>query len=132
MCCATLPACGTERSTPGITGPRGTPPGQTVRDAALVGSWWRILLFTDEDGTAHASETTWRFDSGGSASRTVVATNLTFGFFDTVVANARWHTESGGTVVITFVAPDSGTVRFAYRISRDTLVLDTRAFLRVP
>ena len=97
----------------------------------LLGSWWRILVFTDDDGTAHSSETTWRFDADGDATRTVVATNLTHGFFDTVVAGARWRTE-GGDVVITFVAPDSGTVRFAYRVTADTLLLDTRAFLRRP
>lgn len=123
-------ACGGERSRVGITGPPGSP-GPVERDAALVGSWWRILLFTDDDGTAHASETTWRFESNGDATRTVVATNLTYGFFDSVVAGARWRTE-GGAVVITFVAPDSGTVRFAYRIRADTLLLDTRAFLRLP
>ena len=124
-------ACGGERSRVGVTGPPGPPSGPVERDAVLVGSWWRILLFTDADGTAHASETTWRFDSNGDATRTVVASNLTFGFFDTVVAGARWRTE-GGDVVITFVAPDSGAVRFAYRVSADTLVLDTRAFLRRP
>lgn len=124
-------ACGGERSRVGITGPPAPPAGPVERDAVLVGSWWRILLFTDEDGTAHASETTWRFESNGHATRTVVASNLTHGFFDTVEAGARWRTE-GGDVVITFVAPDSGTVRFAYRVSADTLVLDTRAFLRRP
>jgi hypothetical protein len=97
----------------------------------LVGSWWRILLFTDENGTAHASETTWRFEGDGDARRTVVATNLTHGFFDSVVADAVWRTE-GGTVVITFVAPNSGTVHFAYRVSVDTLLLDTRSFVRRP
>lgn len=125
-------ACvGGERSTTGVTGPPGGPSGPVERDAVLLGSWWRILVFTDEDGTAHSSETIWRFDADGEASRTVVATNLTYGFFDTVVAGARWRTE-GGDVVITFVAPNSGTVRFAYRVSADTLLLDTRAFLRRP
>lgn len=88
------------------------------------------MLFTDENGTLHASETTWDFAASGTATRTVVASNLTYGFFDSVVAGARWRTE-GGTVVITYVSPDSGTVRFAYRVSGDTLVMDTRAFLRV-
>ena len=129
--CVAVWACGGERSRIGITGPPGSSSGQVERDAALLGSWWRILLFTDDDGTAHASETTWRFEADGDATRTVVATNLTYGFFDTVVAGARWRTE-GGAVVITFVAPDSGTVRFAYRVRADTLVLDTRAFVRLP
>ena len=124
-------ACGGERSTRGITGPPGGPGGQITRDAALVGSWWRILLFTEDDGTTHASETTWRFDAGGGATRTVVATNLTYGWFDTVVTGARWRTE-GGSVVIAYETPDGGTVRFAYRVSGDTLVLDTRAFVRIP
>lgn len=115
-----------------VTGPPGSPGGGTaVRDAALVGSWWRIVLFSDDDGTTHASETTWRFESGGAATRTVVASNLTYGFFDTVVAGAQWRTE-GGAVVISFSAPNSGTVRFAYRVNGDTLRLDTREFLRVP
>jgi hypothetical protein len=130
--CVAALSCGTERSTLGVvTGPPGAPGGTPTRDAALIGSWWRIVLFSDGDGTTHASETTWRFDPGGAATRTVVASNLTFGFFDTVVAGARWRTE-GGDVVITYSAPDSGTVRFAYRVSGDTLTLDTRAFVRVP
>ncbi|HUF31502.1 MAG TPA: hypothetical protein VMM77_12695 [Gemmatimonadaceae bacterium] len=130
-CLAAAIACG-ERSTLGISGP---PPGSSggpfARDAMLVGSWWRIVLFTDDNGASHASETTWRFTGEGSATRTVVATNLTFGFFDTVVAHASWHTE-GGTVVITYKSPDSGTVRFAYHVGDDTLLLDTRAFVRIP
>ncbi len=131
LCVGTAACVGGERSTVGMTGPPGSPSGPVERDALLLGSWWRILVFTDDDGTAHSSETTWRFDADGDATRTVVATNLTHGFFDTVVAGARWRTE-GGDVVITFVAPDSGTVRFAYRVTADTLLLDTRAFLRRP
>lgn len=131
LCLGTAACVGGERSNLGITAPPGSPSGPIERDAALVGSWWRILVFTDEDGTVHSSETTWRFDATGNATRTVVATNLTHGFFDTVVAGARWRTE-GGDVVITFVPPNSGTVRFAYRVTADTLLLDTRAFLRLP
>ena len=133
MLIAAAAACGGERSRVGITGPPGSlpGPGPVERDAVLIGSWWRIVLFTDDDGTAHASETTWRFATDGAATRTVVASNLTYGFFDTVVADAQWRTE-GGEVVITFIAPNSGTVRFAYRVSADTLVLDARAFLRRP
>jgi hypothetical protein len=124
-------ACGGDRSTRGITGPPGGPAGQPARDASLLGSWYRIVLFSGDDGTTHASETTWEFEPSGAATRTVVASNLTYGFFDTVIADARWRTERG-EVVITYVAPDSGTVRFAYRVSGDTLRLGDRAFLRVP
>lgn len=133
MVIAAAAGCGGERSQVGITGPPGSTqgPGPAERDGVLVGSWWRIVLFTDDDGTAHASETTWRFTTDGAASRTVVASNLTYGFFDTVRADAQWYTE-GGEVVITFIAPNSGTVRFAYRVSADTLMLDSRAFLRQP
>lgn len=127
---ASVISCG-ERSTLGFTGPPGSGPGPAARDTVLVGSWWRIVLFTDDDGTSHASETTWQFAASGRATRTVVATNLTFGFFDTVVAHASWRTE-GGTVVITYDAPGSGTVRFAYQVRDDTLLLDTRAFVRLP
>lgn len=128
MLAGSLGACGTERSVTGIGGtPNGT--GTVTRDAALVGSWWRVVIFVADDGTAHASETTWRFDPAGSAARTVVATNLTYGFFDSVVVQARWRTE-GATAVITYLTPDTGTVRFAYRVSGDTLLLGDREFLR--
>lgn len=127
---ASVISCG-ERSTRGFTGPPGSGGGPASRDAVLVGSWWRIVLFTDDHGTSHASETTWQFAASGSATRTVVATNLTFGFFDTVVTQASWRTE-GGEVVITYDSPGSGTARFAYSIRDDTLLLDTRAFVRLP
>jgi hypothetical protein len=126
---ASVISCG-ERSTLGFTGPPGSGNGPASRDAVLVGSWWRIVLFTDDHGTSHASETTWQFAASGSATRTVVATNLTFGFFDTVVAQASWRTE-GGDVVITYDSPGSGTARFAYRVRDDTLLLESQAFVRL-
>ena len=89
------------------------------------------MLFTDDDGTSHASETTWQFSASGSATRTVVATNLTFGFFDTVVDHASWRTE-GGTVLISYDSPGLGTARFAYQVRDETLLLESRAFVRLP
>lgn len=126
---ATAAACGAERSVTGVSGgPNGN--GTTGRDAALVGEWWRVVIFVADDGSVHSSETTWEFDVPGDARRIVIATNLTYGFFDSVVTRARWHTE-GTTAVITYLSPDTGTVRFAYRVTGDTLRLDDREFLRL-
>lgn len=131
-CAALLLAggCGGERLPTRLTAPPQSGAPVATRHAALVGSWWRIVLFTGGDGSTHASETTWRFGADGTATRTVVATNLTLGFFDTVIATADWRTE-GTQVVLDFRPPDTGTVRFTWRVRGDTLALDARDFLRV-
>ena len=131
-------ACDGERAT--ITGtigaPRpsnpataGTGSSSSALDSRLVGRWWRTLLFQDQSGAVHASRTTWRFGSDAIATRSVVASNLTFGVVDSVVTFARWRTE-GAAVVLTYLPDGSGTARFDYFLQGATLFLGGIGFDR--
>ena len=97
---------------------------------AIVGIWTRVVVVTDNAGTAHSSRTTWEFRSDGTATRTLITQNLDAGISDVLSANASWHTE-GSTIVISFRAPDSGTSRFGFSVFRNVLSLDGREFVRV-
>lgn len=103
--------------------------GTATLDSRLVGQWSRTVLFQDNIGAVHASRTTWRFASGGTATRAVVASNLTFGMVDSVVTGARWRTE-GGAVVLTYLPEGSGSATFAYFFQGSTLILGGAAFER--
>ena len=108
--------------------------GRTSFDAALLGRWRRAVLFRGADGTSHGSEITWSFAADGSALRSVVSRNVTLGLADVVSTAASWRTE-GNTVVIVYLSPGSGAVRFTYFVDRtaygDVLYLDDQAFTRV-
>jgi hypothetical protein len=108
----------------------GTGAGSGSHHSAIVGMWTRVVVVTDNQGTAHSSRTTWEFRSDGSATRTVITQSLRSGISDVITANASWHTE-GSTLVITFRSPDSGTSRFSLTIFANVLTLDGRDFVRV-
>ena len=115
--------------TPGTSGAPGTATSGGSIDARLVGRWSRTLLFQDNLGSVHASRTSWRFGADASASRAVVATNLTFGMIDSVVTFARWRVE-GGAVVLTYLPEGRGADRFDYFLQGTTLVLGGIGFER--
>ncbi|MGH7663333.1 MAG: hypothetical protein ACRENI_03410 [Gemmatimonadaceae bacterium] len=106
--------------------------GAATRDAGLVGSWSRTIYFSDASGVVHSSRTRWAFGSDGRTVREVTATNLAWGYSDTVEATALWRTEND-VVVITWQSPNSGTVRFRYRVEDggSTLFLGDDQFARV-
>ena len=91
-------------------------------DPRLVGHWSRTVLLQDNTGAVHASRTSWRFGSDALATRAVVASNLTFGFVDSLVTRARWRVD-GGQVVISYLPAGSGDARFDYRFQGATLIL---------
>ena len=111
---------------PGTTGTGAT---SSRGDSRLFGAWSRTVLVQDNSGAVHASRTTWRFGSNASATRSVVASNLTFGIMDSVVTSARWHTE-GATVVLTYLPEGSGSARFDYFFQGTTLILGGIGFER--
>ena len=104
--------------------------GGTSIAAGLVGTWRRILYFLAEDGSASSSETTWRFNANGTASRVSVTRNYTAGLADAQTVDARWEALTQ-SIRITYLAPSSGTFEFSYRISQDTLYLASQAYVRV-
>jgi hypothetical protein len=120
---ATLGACSGELT--GIAGSTTTAltaGGSTSRagvrlDPALIGRWHRAVVFASYDGSTNSSETTWSFAGDGSALRTVISRNLTFGLADAVSDPALWRVE-GGTVVIDFGPLGSAPARFAYYVER--------------
>ena len=127
----TLAACDSGR----LSAPRGSTLGglggtSSGGAAAIVGTWRRILYFLADDGSASASETTWRFNSDGSASRLSVTRNFTAGLADAQTVDARWEALTQ-SVRITYLPPSSGTFEFSYRINRDTLYLASQGYVRV-
>ena len=118
----------------GVTGTAGAPRSGTGTsggsiDSRLVGQWSRTLVFQDNSGAIQASRTTWRFASDASATRAVVASNITFGFVDSVVTHAQWRIR-GGRLAITFLPPASGEVLFDYRFDGARLLLGGLPFDR--
>jgi hypothetical protein len=110
------------------TGGTGTPRPTTA--SGLVGTWRRILYFLADDGSASSSETTWRFNADGTASRMSVTRNYTAGLADAQTVDARWEALTQ-TVRITYLPPSTGTFEFSYRVTRDTLYLASQAYGRI-
>ncbi len=112
----------------GTTGPiSGAGP---VSSTALAGTWRRNLVFIDDLGYLHSSETTWTFVANGTALRTIVATNHTLGAFDTSVTSARWRLD-GTNLTIEFVAPSPGSIVLEARVQGDSLFLAGQEYLRI-
>jgi hypothetical protein len=104
--------------------------GAPTTTTTIEGTWRRTLVFFDDFGFMHSSETTWTFDAGGTAQRTVVATNVTLGAADTIVTEARWRVD-GTNVVIDFTAPSPGTITLTIRVQGTTLFLAGQEYQRV-
>ena len=114
----------------GTLGTVGTGTTGTIASSELVGTWRRILYFLAEDGSASSSETTWRFNADGTASRLLVTRNFTAGLADAQTVDARWE-PLVQTVRITYLPPSSGTFEFSYRVNGDTLYLASQAYARI-
>jgi hypothetical protein len=110
------------------TGTAGT--GSTTSAPGLVGTWRRILFFLAADGSASSSETTWRFNADGTASRLSVTRNFTAGLADAQTVDARWEALTQA-IRVTYLPPSSGTFEFSFRISRDTLYLASQGYARI-
>ena len=104
--------------------------GGTAASPAIIGTWQRTIVFFDDFGFMHSSETTWTFETGGLASRSVVATNVTLGASDTVVTEARWRLD-GTNLIIDFTAPSPGTITLEARVQGSSLFLAGQEYLRV-
>jgi hypothetical protein len=115
------------RRNPGVLLGGGGGGGSAV---TIEGTWQRTLVFFDDFGFLQSSETTWTFETGGTALRTIVATNVTLGAADTLVTQARWRLE-GSNVVIDFTAPSSGTITLDVRVQGTTLFLAGQEYQRV-
>jgi hypothetical protein len=114
----------------GTLGTAGTGATGTTASSELVGTWRRILYFLAEDGSASSSETTWRFNADGSASRVLVTRNYTAGLADAQTVAARWE-PLVQSVRITYLPPSAGTFEFSYRVTGDTLYLASQAYGRI-
>ena len=130
-----LPWSGPELPTGG-NGGGGEDSTVQTNDLRLVGSWTRILLFTDVGGTQRGSTLTFQFDEDSTFTRTLVTSNFTQGIEDVVVESGRWTTLAG-TLFLRFnpgQANESST-RFSYRTARRAdgnliLLLDDSGFVR--
>jgi hypothetical protein len=104
--------------------------GGSTATPSIVGTWQRTLVFFDDFGFMHSSETTWTFETGGLAERTIVTTNVTLGASDTSVTEARWRLD-GTNVVIDFTAPSPGTITLEVRAQGASLFLAGQEYLKV-
>lgn len=104
--------------------------GGPTTSTTIEGTWRRTLVFFDDFGFLHSSETTWTFEAGGAALRTVVATNVTLGAADTLVTQANWRID-GSNVVIEFTGPSPGTISLDVRVQGTTLFLAGQEYQRV-
>jgi hypothetical protein len=104
--------------------------GGPLTTTTIEGTWRRTLVFFDEFGFMHSSETTWTFETGGTAGRSVVTTNVTLGASDTTFTQARWRVD-GTNVVIEFTAPSPGNITLAFRLQGTTLFLAGQEYERV-
>jgi hypothetical protein len=109
---------------------RGEAGGGSTATAQIEGTWRRTLVFFDDFGFMHSSETTWTFETGGAATRTVVTTNVTLGASDTSLTTARWRTE-GTNVIIDFTSPSPGTITLEVRIQDGTLFIAGQEYERI-
>ena len=105
--------------------------GGPVVSLTIEGTWRRTLVFFDDFGFMHSSETTWTFEVGGTATRSIVTTNVTLGAADTSLTLARWRVD-GTNVIIDFTAPSPGTVTLDARVQGTTLFLAGQEYQRVP
>ncbi len=112
-----------------LVGTGGSGRGGSV-STALFGTWTRAILLAADDGTIHESRTTWEFRQDGSGIRTVLAWNLTAGFYDTVVTVAQWRT-AGSQLTLSYIAPTTGTAAFIWSVNGDILTIGTDQFARV-
>jgi hypothetical protein len=104
--------------------------GGPSASTTIEGTWRRTLVFFDDFGFLHSSETTWTFEPGGAAQRTIVTTNVTLGAADTSLTLARWRID-GSNVVIEFTAPSPGTITLDVRVQNTTLFLAGQEYQRV-
>lgn len=121
----TYPA-GFRRQTGTLAGGGGGP----AASPAIVGSWQRTIVFFDDFGFMHSSETTWTFEAGGLADRSIVTTNVTLGVSDTAFTEARWRLD-GTNLIIDFIAPTSGTITLEARVQGTSLFLAGQEYLRI-
>ena len=104
--------------------------GGTSASSAIVGSWRRTIVFFDDFGFMHSSETTWTFQAGGLAERTIVTTNITLGAADAAVTQARWRVE-GTNLIIDFTSPSPGTITLEARVQGSSLFLAGQEYLKI-
>lgn len=97
---------------------------------SIEGTWRRTLVFFDDIGFLHSTETTWTFEAGGTASRTSVTTNVAAGVSDTSLTLARWRIE-GTNVIIDFTAPSPGSITLSVSVQGTTLFLAGQEYQRV-
>ena len=104
--------------------------GGPVTTTTIEGTWRRTLVFFDDFGFMHSSETTWTFETGGLAERSLVTTNVTLGASDTSFTEARWRIV-GTNVVIDFIAPSPGSITLAFVLQGNTLFLAGQEYQRI-
>lgn len=104
-------------------------PGAALTDTVVVGTWTFKISFVDDFGVPRSTETTWTFNSDGSAIRSVITRNFLDGIADRRDSFARWVVQ-GDQLVIDFTSPFTGRVPLTFQRNGDRLILGGQTFLR--
>jgi len=114
----------------------GAPRGGTIASSgqtasALIGRWFHVDGSTDN---GYTTETTWTFEAGGSARRTVVTRTVLGEVVATSDTHAGWNA-AAGVVLIDLGGPSFRTLRvpfsITYGVEGTVLHLDGVRYLRV-
>ena len=106
-------------------------PSPTTSTAGVVGTWTRSFSFVDEFGATKTTETTWVFNSDGTATRTIVVRSSAAGPTTTTESTARWQVQAD-QVALDFLTPVTGRVTLQFTRIGDSLVLGGETFLLAP
>ena len=104
-------------------------PSPTTTTSGVVGTWIRSVSVVDEFGATKTTETTWIFNSDGSATRTIIVRNSAAGPTQTTESTARWQVQ-GDQLALDFLTPISGRVTIIFTRVGDSLILGGETFLR--
>jgi hypothetical protein len=115
---------------PPRVGTGGVGGGGTSLSAAVVGQWSRTVFSLTPSGEQLTEQTIWEFRPDGTATRTVITTNLSRSTSFATVASGQWQT-TGSVLVVTLQLPAGATVSFVFQVTGTTLSLDGSAFTRI-
>ena len=120
---------GVQPQTPGRLGASGGG-GSSALGASVVGQWSSTVLSLTPAGEQIAEQTIWDFRPDGTATRTVITTNLSQNTSFATAEGGVWQIV-GSTLVATLQLSTGGTASFAFQVTGSTLALDGTTFVRI-
>jgi Lipocalin-like domain len=104
--------------------------GNSSLGTAVVGQWSATTVSVTPAGEQVSEQTIWDFRPDGTATRTVITTNLSQNTSFVTAESGQWQI-TGSALVVTLVLPSGGTESFAFQLTGSTLSLDGTTFVRI-